>query len=98
MEVNFLKLLNQCLKMFKGVTEKIDLVTSYGFGFWKVVLPSGKAVAEIEPNIHEIKKCPGRGIIVTGLASAGSGFDFFSRFFCPKLEVDEVISLTHFKI
>ncbi|XP_042007150.1 uncharacterized isomerase BH0283-like [Salvia splendens] len=54
-----------------------------------VVLPSGKAVADIEPNIHEIKKCPGRGIIVTGLAPAGSGFDFFSRFFCPKLEVDE---------
>ncbi|KAG6438332.1 hypothetical protein SASPL_103271 [Salvia splendens] len=54
-----------------------------------VVLPSGKAVADIEPNFHEIKKCPGMGVIVTGLAPAGSGFDFISRFFCPKLEIDE---------
>ncbi|XP_057800833.1 uncharacterized protein LOC131016210 [Salvia miltiorrhiza] len=54
-----------------------------------VVLKSGKAVVEIEPNFDEIKKCPGKGIIVTGLAPTGSGFDFFSRFFCPKLGVNE---------
>ncbi|KAL0435762.1 UNVERIFIED_CONTAM: putative isomerase [Sesamum radiatum] len=54
-----------------------------------VVLPSGEAVAELEPNIDEIQKCPGRGIIITGLAPAGSGFDFFSRFFCPKLGINE---------
>ncbi|KAL0459552.1 UNVERIFIED_CONTAM: putative isomerase [Sesamum latifolium] len=54
-----------------------------------VVLPSGEAVEELEPNFDEIQKCPGRGIIITGLAPAGSGFDFFSRFFCPKLGINE---------
>lgn len=54
-----------------------------------VVLPSGNAVAEVEPQFGEIKNCPGRGIIITGPAPAGSGFDFFSRFFCPKLGINE---------
>ncbi|KAA8543216.1 hypothetical protein F0562_021289 [Nyssa sinensis] len=54
-----------------------------------VVLSSGKAVADVQPQFDEIKKCPGRGIIVTGLALPGSGFDFISRFFCPNLGVNE---------
>ncbi|KAL6850491.1 hypothetical protein ACP4OV_021118 [Aristida adscensionis] len=54
-----------------------------------VELPSGKEVADIIPNFHEIKKCSGRGIIVTGPAPAGTGFDFYTRFFCPKFGVDE---------
>lgn len=53
-------------------------------------LPSGKEVAELQPNIREIKECAGRGIIVTGPAPEGTGFDFFTRFFCPKLGIDEV--------
>jgi len=57
-----------------------------------VELSSGKEVADIIPNIHEIKVCSGRGVIVTGPAPAGSGFDFFTRFFCPKFGVDEVMS------
>ncbi|KAL6505112.1 hypothetical protein OROGR_024929 [Orobanche gracilis] len=55
----------------------------------KVVLPSGEGVVEAEPNFDEMRKIPGRGIIITGPATMGSGFDFFSRFFCPKLGVDE---------
>ncbi|GFP97840.1 isocitrate dehydrogenase [NAD] catalytic subunit 5 mitochondrial [Phtheirospermum japonicum] len=54
-----------------------------------VVLPSGEAVVETEPNFDEIRKFPGRGMIITGLAPTGSGFDFFSRFFCPKLGINE---------
>ncbi|KAI3449614.1 hypothetical protein Pfo_006279 [Paulownia fortunei] len=54
-----------------------------------VVLPSGEAVVEVEPNFDEIQKIPGGGIIITGLAPTGSGFDFFSRFFCPKLGINE---------
>ncbi|CAL4964289.1 unnamed protein product [Urochloa decumbens] len=54
-----------------------------------VELSSGKEVADIIPNIHEIKKCSGRGVVVTGPAPSGSGFDFFTRFFCPKFGVDE---------
>jgi predicted PhzF superfamily epimerase YddE/YHI9 len=55
-----------------------------------VELSSGKEVADIIPNINEIKKCDGRGVIVTGPAPAGSDYDFFSRFFCPKFGIDEV--------
>jgi predicted PhzF superfamily epimerase YddE/YHI9 len=55
-----------------------------------VELSSGKEVADIIPNIHEIKNCSGRGVVFTGPAPEGSGFDFFTRFFCPKLNVDEV--------
>ncbi|CDO97993.1 unnamed protein product [Coffea canephora] len=54
-----------------------------------VVLPSEKAVAELEPQFDEVKRCPGRGIIVTGPASPETGFDFYSRFFCPKFGVNE---------
>ncbi|XP_072984135.1 uncharacterized protein [Typha latifolia] len=54
-----------------------------------VELASGKEVADINPNFTELKECPGRGVIITGQAPAGSGFDFFSRFFCPKLGVNE---------
>ncbi|CAD6232052.1 unnamed protein product [Miscanthus lutarioriparius] len=54
-----------------------------------VELSSGKEVADIIPNFHEIKICSGRGIIVTGPAPAGSGYDFFTRFFCPKFGVPE---------
>ena len=61
-------------------------------------LSSGKEVADIIPNIHEIKMCSGRGIIVTGPAPAGSGYDFFTRFFCPKFGIPEVMSYSLSKI
>ncbi|KAI4349536.1 hypothetical protein L6164_010116 [Bauhinia variegata] len=54
-----------------------------------VVVPSAKSVVELEPQLHAIEKCPGRGIIVTGVAPSESGFDFYSRFFCPKLGINE---------
>ncbi|XVF72438.1 hypothetical protein PTKIN_Ptkin12aG0121300 [Pterospermum kingtungense] len=54
-----------------------------------VVLPSGKAVTEVEPQFDDILKCPGRGIIVSGVAPPDSEFDFISRFFCPKYGVNE---------
>ncbi|KAF5462610.1 hypothetical protein F2P56_018600 [Juglans regia] len=54
-----------------------------------VVLPSGESVVEIKPEFDAIRKCPGRGMIVSGAAPPGSGFDFYSRFFCPKLGVNE---------
>ncbi|KAK3023085.1 hypothetical protein RJ639_043100, partial [Escallonia herrerae] len=54
-----------------------------------VVLPTGKAVVELEPKLDKIQQCPGRGIIVTGVGPPGSGFDFYSRFFCPKFGIKE---------
>ncbi|TKY48583.1 catalytic protein [Spatholobus suberectus] len=54
-----------------------------------VVATSGKAVSELQPQFDAIVKFPGRGIIVSGIAPPGSGFDFYSRFFCPKLGINE---------
>uniref|UniRef100_A0ACD5VEI0 Uncharacterized protein n=1 Tax=Avena sativa TaxID=4498 RepID=A0ACD5VEI0_AVESA len=54
-----------------------------------VELSSKKEVVDIVPSIDEIEKMDSRGLIVTGPASAGSGYDFFTRFFCPKFGIDE---------
>ncbi|KAL1825926.1 hypothetical protein ACET3Z_012704 [Daucus carota] len=54
-----------------------------------IVLPSAKAVSEYQPQFNEIQKLPGRGLIITALAPVGSGFDFYSRFFCPKFGINE---------
>ncbi|XP_058200300.1 uncharacterized protein LOC131315199 [Rhododendron vialii] len=67
----------------------IDLKKTTTDGDLFVVLPSGKIVADLQPQSDEIQKCPGRGVIVTGLAPSGSGFDFFSRFFVPKMGIKE---------
>ena len=56
----------------------------------QVVLPSGESVVEIQPEFDAIRKCPGLGIIATGAAPSGSGFDFYSRVFWPKLGINEV--------
>ncbi|GMP91065.1 hypothetical protein CsSME_00041923 [Camellia sinensis var. sinensis] len=53
------------------------------------VLPLGKAVADLQPQFDEIQRCPGLGVIITGLAPLGSGFDFFSRCFFPKSGIKE---------
>ncbi|XP_027365316.1 uncharacterized protein LOC113872182 [Abrus precatorius] len=54
-----------------------------------VVLESGRAVTELQPQFDAIVKCPRRGIIVSGVAPPDSGFDFYSRFFCPKYGINE---------
>ncbi|XP_062019804.1 uncharacterized protein LOC133736363 [Rosa rugosa] len=55
-----------------------------------VLIPSGKAVVDLQPQYDEIKKCPGtRGVIVTAVAPPESGYDFYSRFFCPTHGIDE---------
>ncbi|KAF3436319.1 hypothetical protein FNV43_RR23411 [Rhamnella rubrinervis] len=54
-----------------------------------VVLPSAKCVADLKPDIDAIQKCPAMGLIVTGIAPPDSGFDFYSRYFCPKFGISE---------
>lgn len=86
---------NECELMYDGEIDRFNHVPcvfiSTWYEFWQVVLPSGEEVEKVEPNFDEIQKCPGRGIIITGIAPTGSGFDFYSRFFCPKLGIDEVM-------
>ena len=45
-------------------------------------------VKNMAPDYERLKKLPGRGVIVTA-RSEHEGYDFVSRFFCPKLGVNE---------
>ncbi|XP_038896191.1 uncharacterized isomerase BH0283-like [Benincasa hispida] len=54
-----------------------------------VVLPSEKDVVDFQPNYDEIRKCPGTGLIITGVSPAESKFDFYTRYFCPKFGIYE---------
>ncbi|XP_023636548.1 uncharacterized protein LOC17881515 isoform X2 [Capsella rubella] len=54
-----------------------------------VVLPSMESVNELQPRMDDILKCPCNGIIVTAAGSAGSAYDFYSRYFAPKFGIDE---------
>ncbi|XP_014513002.1 uncharacterized protein LOC106771522 isoform X2 [Vigna radiata var. radiata] len=57
----------------------------------------GENVREVEPQFDAISKCRGRGVIISGVAPPGSGFDFYSRYFCPKdgVNEDEVCGSAH---
>ncbi|GAB4841165.1 hypothetical protein Ancab_021910 [Ancistrocladus abbreviatus] len=55
----------------------------------RVVLSSANAVTDVQPQMEKIQNCPGRGVIISGRAPSESGFDFFSRFFCPKFGINE---------
>ena len=50
--------------------------------------PSEDIVRGLTPDFGLLNQVPGRGVIVTARA-AGGGYDFVSRFFCPKLGMDE---------
>lgn len=55
-----------------------------------VEVGSSAEVVDVQPQFEEIRNCPvDRGLIVTGAAPSGSGFDFFTRFFCPKFGINE---------
>ncbi|KAL7200645.1 hypothetical protein ACSBR1_032548 [Camellia fascicularis] len=54
-----------------------------------VMLLSGKAVTDLQPQFDEIQRCNGRAVIITGFAPPGSMFDFFSRVFGPKMGINE---------
>ena len=45
-------------------------------------------VKNLAPDFERLKAMPGRGVIVTA-RSEHKGYDFVSRFFCPKLGMDE---------
>ncbi|CAH8388346.1 unnamed protein product [Eruca vesicaria subsp. sativa] len=54
-----------------------------------VVLSSWESVTELQPRIDEISKCPCQGLMVTAAASAGSQYDFCSRYFAPNFGINE---------
>ncbi|KAK6260115.1 hypothetical protein SCA6_014589 [Theobroma cacao] len=67
----------------------IDIKRTTPFDDLLVVLSSSKSVTELQPQIDDIRKCTGEGIIVSGAAPPESGFDFASRCFFPKYGIDE---------
>lgn len=55
---------------------------------WIIMLENEQAVRDLRPDFGQVRELETRGVIVT--ASGGeSGFDFVSRFFVPKLGIDE---------
>jgi len=59
-----------------------------------VELQSSEDVVNLNPEFGKMLDFPGRGVIVTAPAAANGEYDFISRFFCPKIGIDEVLSLT----
>ena len=53
-----------------------------------IELDSMDRVINLKPDFEKLKSLPGRGIIVTA-RSTNRKYDFVSRFFCPKLGVNE---------
>ncbi|XP_019441832.1 PREDICTED: uncharacterized protein LOC109346624 isoform X1 [Lupinus angustifolius] len=72
-----------------GGASIIDIKRTQIGGDLLVVVTSGSTVTELQPQLDAIVKCPGRGIIVSAIAPPESGFDFYSRFFCPKGGINE---------
>ena len=52
-------------------------------------LESAEAVRALQPDLGAIAELEYRGVAVTARAEAGSGFDFVSRFFGPRVGVPE---------
>ncbi|CAL0316167.1 unnamed protein product [Lupinus luteus] len=72
-----------------GGASIIDIKRTQIGGHLLVVVASGTTVTELQPQLDAIVKCPGTGIMVTAIAPPESGFDFYSRFFCPKCGINE---------
>ncbi|KAM0003997.1 putative phenazine biosynthesis PhzF protein [Helianthus debilis subsp. tardiflorus] len=75
-------------EMLNGVSV-VDVLMKNAFDDIVVVLSSAEEVADFKPQFDKIKEGPGRAVIITARAPDGSGFDFYSRVFGPKIGVDE---------
>lgn len=71
----------------------------FGYEDYLVELASGKAVANFIPDFAKIEKVDCRGIIITGW-DGEDGYDCVSRFFCPRVAIneDQVCVSAHCKI
>ncbi|KAJ0622746.1 putative phenazine biosynthesis PhzF protein [Helianthus annuus] len=75
-------------EMLNGVSV-VDVLMKNAFDDIVVVLSSAEEVVDFKPQFHKIKEGPGRAVIIAARAPDGSGFDFYSRVFGPKIGVDE---------
>ncbi|MCA9742040.1 MAG: PhzF family phenazine biosynthesis protein [Deferribacteres bacterium] len=77
----------------EGLGKRPEAVLSDGDDFLAVFLFE-RDILDIQPDMGKLKKLAGRGVIIT---APGNNADFVSRFFAPKLGVDEdpVTGSTH---
>jgi predicted PhzF superfamily epimerase YddE/YHI9 len=54
-----------------------------------VELSSEDEVRALDPDLARLKAVEARGVIVTARADGGGGYDFVSRFFAPRVGVNE---------
>ncbi|HYO46769.1 MAG TPA: PhzF family phenazine biosynthesis protein [Gemmatimonadota bacterium] len=56
-----------------------------------VEMPDERSVRNLEPDFAKLERIPARGIVVTAAAErpAESDYDFVSRFFAPRVGIDE---------
>lgn len=70
--------------LLEGLGKKpIEVLESEDF---LVVFENEEDILSIRPDFSALKKLDLRGVIIT---APGNGVDFVSRFFCPKLGIDE---------
>ena len=77
---------------WRGEIERVLEVQSVfvgrnGFDFF-VELESEDAVRSLQPNFNALLELPARGVCVTSVATT-RGFDFVSRFFAPRIGIEE---------
>jgi len=54
-----------------------------------VEVPDASTLAALAPDLRALREVPCRGVVVTAAAEAGADHDFVSRFFAPRVGVDE---------
>ncbi|XVE73170.1 hypothetical protein DITRI_Ditri11bG0095800 [Diplodiscus trichospermus] len=62
---------------------------------FSVALPSAESVIELQPQIDDIRKYAGEGIIASGAAPMESGYDFATQCFFPKYGINEIKCFPH---
>lgn len=53
------------------------------------ILDDDAAVRNAAPDLGALRRIDARGVMLSAPAAAGSGFDFVSRFFAPRIGIDE---------
>lgn len=53
------------------------------------ILDDEAAVRNATPDLGALRRVEARGVMISARAGAGSGFDFVSRFFAPRIGIDE---------
>lgn len=75
-----------------GLTQALGIApvcVSKAFDDCIIELSSAEEVVNLKPNISKLNNIDCRGIIVTAEAKADSEYDFVSRFFAPRVGVQE---------